>query len=169
MCWKRLAHQLYLQGYITYNQTESYEYSKEFIHQVQLYFIHQDKEKYIGDLNKITKIENSLSNEAIRVTNIHLSTIKVNDINLKQLYKLIYKNSIESCMIHSTYNSYNMTITAPCNHNYIHKLHIPIFLGWESNQSNENIGKKNTDILQYCCSSNVFIKNCVMDITKKKN
>jgi DNA topoisomerase-1 len=53
------------------------------------------------------------------------------DPKLNALYKMIWRNTVESCMPDAQYNVYKVAITAPQEHQYQHILEIPVFLGWK--------------------------------------
>lgn len=128
----QVAQALYQGGYITYMRTESKTYSKDFIVSAKSYIENTfgDK-KYIGDLTGVENCPGVNPHEAVRVTDVFTREISSDDAQMKSLYKLIWKSSVESCMSDATYNAYNITVSAPQDHkyNYIHEE--PIFLGWK--------------------------------------
>jgi len=116
----QLCQSLYEAGYITYMRTDSKSYSKEFIENVKDYILrnYKEGEKYIREnIDEIISGERSCENdlqknntanahthaqeahEAIRPTNISLYDLpeKVNSRE-KRMYKLIWTNTLESCM-----------------------------------------------------------------------
>jgi DNA topoisomerase-1 len=124
-----LAQQLYQDGMITYMRTESIKYSLEFLVKVEKHISGKYGKDYVGNTVLISNIISKLPHEAIRVTDLKLDKIE-GDAKLKGLYKLIYKNTIESCMSIATYNSYNINISAPQDKLYTKQVDIPLFNGW---------------------------------------
>jgi DNA topoisomerase-1 len=124
---------LYQTGYITYMRTESSEYSKPFLEQAEKYIMEEYKEpKYLGDPKKLENKDASNPHEAIRVTNLHTKVISDNsDTRLGTMYRLIWKNTLESCMADAKYNVVKCIITAPLEKQYEHSIEIPLFLGWK--------------------------------------
>lgn len=124
---------LYQDGHITYMRTESTKYSKDFIVEAKKYIQNKFGEKYIGSL---TKLENSEGNphEAIRATHIEQSNVAYNDKRIVSLYKLIWSNTVNSCMSDAINNVIAVNITAPDDTMYTHKVEIPLFLGWKKNK-----------------------------------
>jgi DNA topoisomerase-1 len=135
-----LCQQLYQAGHITYMRTESSQYSQVFLDQATTYITKTYNDiHYIGNLDKLANKDATNPHEAIRVTHIETSQLPQNDENadkrLASMYKLIWKNTIESCMSDATYNTYALSITAPAIQNtetkYKCLLEIPLFLGWK--------------------------------------
>ena len=127
-----LCQKLYQSGYITYMRTESCQYSKTFIEQATHYIQKEWSDKYIGDLSKIESKDASNPHEAIRVTQINVRAIpKSEDPRLETMYKLIWRNTIESCMSPATYNTSAITITAALDLRFQHTIEVPVFLGWK--------------------------------------
>lgn len=127
-----LCQQLYQNGYITYMRTESTQYSKPFLEVASKYI----KDNYgSGSLTKdIHKLENkdeSNPHEAIRVTQIEVKNINADNTRLMTLYKLIWKNTVESCMTEYTFNTIPIEISAPYECKYTYNIEIPKQLGWK--------------------------------------
>jgi DNA topoisomerase-1 len=130
-----LCQKLYQSGYITYMRTESCQYSKTFIEQATQYIQKEWSEKYIGDLSKVESKDASNPHEAIRVTQINVRAIpKSDDSRLETMYKLIWRNTVESCMSPAIYNATSLTITAALDLQFRHTIEVPVFLGWKAIQ-----------------------------------
>jgi DNA topoisomerase-1 len=121
---------LYQQGHITYMRTESRTYSKEFVTTCRKFIIEKFGEKTVGESDAVINRSNIMPHEAIRVTNINVSTITEKDC--KALYRLIWKNTIESCMKDASFMVYKYTITAPDKGMYQYSAEVPSFLGWKT-------------------------------------
>jgi DNA topoisomerase-1 len=149
-----LTQQLYQEGHITYMRTESAKYSPIFLDQCKIYITGKySKPEYVGDLSALENKDKSNPHEAVRVT--HISTTSINSENgrLVSMYKLIWRNSIESCMSDALYNCTMIKITAPLDAQYTHTLESPLFLGWkivnESTDVTELQNKASSQILYY--------------------
>lgn len=126
-----ICQQLYQDGYITYMRTESQKYSNVFLKKAQEYIIKKfEKPEYIGKLEDILNTDSKNPHEAIRVTNIEISTIESEHSRTSTLYKLIWRNTVESCMASAKYNNTPIMITAPMELTYKHIVEVPIFLGF---------------------------------------
>jgi len=127
-----LCQLLYQSGYITYMRTESSNYSKTFLEQAEKFITKEWNVKYIGNFATLENKDASNPHEAIRVTNIEVKDISTkNDLRLASMYRLIWRNTVESCMADAKYNTIKAEITAPQNHTYQHTIEIPVFLGWK--------------------------------------
>ena len=87
---------LYQNGYITYMRTDSREYSKQFLDYAEKYIL----SKYgsgspMGNLQSIENKSTSNPHEAIRVTQLVLQNINMENTRTLSLYKLIWKNTRE--------------------------------------------------------------------------
>jgi DNA topoisomerase-1 len=145
-----LCQQLYQDGYITYMRTDSMKYSTTFIFEAKQYIVEKygspsNDKSYIGNLSEIENKDESNPHEAIRVTHLEYNTIPSDNPRLVSLYKLIWKNTIESCMSNYEYNVRKASITAPEELHYVNNIEIPVFLGWKkvgdsllSNTENQN-------------------------------
>ncbi len=153
----RVCQILYESGYITYMRTDSKVYSDEFIDLAKEYITNTYNAQYINSnlLNgqplekkktKSKKEEKKMvtqdAHEAIRPTNISLQMLPEElDSKLKRMYKLIWSNTLESCMAAASYFSITANITAPLNAKYSYTSELIDFPGWkivENKFSREN-------------------------------
>ena len=136
-----LCQVLYQEGYITYMRTDSNQYSKEFLNKASEFVTNNWGKSYIGSLDNLENKDHLNPHEAIRVTHLETNAIPLDkEPKLNSLYKLIWKNTIESCMSDSTYKQIQIKITAPQEYSYIHSIEIPLFLGWK--KASEFVTKK---------------------------
>ena len=126
-----LCQQLYQDGHITYIRTDSMKYSGTFIVEATKYITAKYKSEYIGNVSEIENKDTSNPHEAIRVTHIELETISGENTRMLALYKLIWRNTMESCMSNYKYTVQKANITAPLDLHYTTEIEIPIFLGWK--------------------------------------
>lgn len=127
-----ICQQLYQTGYITYMRTESSQYSKTFLEQASKYIVDQYKsESYIGELSNVENKDVTNPHEAIRVTQLANRSIPSDDKRLVALYKLIWRNTIESCMADAKMQTTKIEISAPFDYKYVNTIETPIFLGWK--------------------------------------
>lgn len=157
----RLCQILYEGGYITYMRTDSKVYSAEFIADAaeyiektysQQYFngtlLSSDLEKKSKKTKKKTKetIVRQEAHEAIRPTNISLQQLPEDmDSKERRMYKLIWTNTLESCMVAATFNKVSASITAPLNMTYHYSAELIDFPGWKIVENKFN--KENKDYL----------------------
>jgi DNA topoisomerase-1 len=143
-----LCQKLYEGGFITYMRTDSKIYSKEFIDKSKEFIRSEYGEEYIhanidllaetGEVKKSKKkkdddkVKAQEAHEAIRPTDI-LRKILPDDMETKEkkLYKLIWTNTVESCMSPAIYKSITATISAPEDHNYKCSTEQVVFPGWK--------------------------------------
>lgn len=144
-----VCQKLYQGGFITYMRTESTKYSKAFLEKASTYIenLYHNK-KYIGNLDKLENMDTNNPHEAIRVTQIDVRAIpQCEDTRMNTMYKLIWKNSVESCMSAAIYNVSQVKITAPLDMHYTYTLEIPSFLGWKKiEEKGEPIENESTPI-----------------------
>ena len=135
--------QLYQDGHITYMRTDSMNYSKEFVGNAFQYIdITWGSQYCCKKRDRIENQKNDNPHEAIRITHIELSSVSyVKEPKIETLYRLIWKNTMESCMSDATFNCTTISITAPLEHTYQHVIDVPIFLGWKIIQNKENINE----------------------------
>ena len=94
-------------------------------------------QKYVGHLSLIENKDKNNPHEAIRVTDINKHSIPSSKESA--MYKLIWRNTLESCMADAKYMNTSLNITAPTvsilnkskKLSYNHTLEMPIFLGWK--------------------------------------
>ena len=122
---------LYQNGYITYMRTDSREYSKQFIEYMEKYITSKyGQGSLLSNLNILENKSDTNPHEAIRVTQIVLQTIKCENPRTLSLYKLLWKNTIESCMADYVCDTYEICISSPIDSVYTHTLEIPKKYGW---------------------------------------
>jgi len=127
---------LYQSGYITYMRTDATTYSNEFADKARKYITNTWGENYVGDLSEIvqnnTKAGAANPHEAIRTTQLLVSEVSVEEPKMAALYKLIWRNSIESCMSPAIIKKIDARISAPNDLHYTHTIEIPKFMGWKT-------------------------------------
>jgi DNA topoisomerase I len=129
----RLCQQLYQAGYITYMRTESTKYAKPFLTEISKYIQEQyGSEKYVGNLSELENKQTNNPHEAIRVTQLINKSIASDDTRLVSMYKLIWKNTVESCMTEAKYKAIPLEISGADNTKYTYTHEIPLFLGWKT-------------------------------------
>lgn len=125
---------LYQLGHITYMRTENRKYAPEFVDKVVAYITEKWSAKHVATLLPINTDTNN-PHEAIRVTNIQMrELVLVGDkasATIGRLYKLIWLNTVQSCMSAATYNALPLSISAPLDHAYKHTIEIPKFGGFQ--------------------------------------
>jgi len=127
-----LCQQLYQLGYITYMRTESSQYSPVFLEKMRTFILQKwTTTDYLGDFGKIENKDKTKPHEAIRVTNLNTATLQAEDTRMASLYKLIWRNTVESCMADAIYNNTTVKISAPEEKLYTHTIEIPLFMGWK--------------------------------------
>jgi len=140
----KVCQSLYEGGYITYMRTDSKRYSKEFIDSTKDYIIRNYEEKYINENIDILintnepekgKKDNNLiqeAHEAIRPTNISLKDLPDNlESKEKKMYKLIWENTLESCMSSASFYSITANILALNNLKFSYTSELINFPGWK--------------------------------------
>ncbi len=125
-----ICQKLYQNGLITYMRTESTQYSQVFVDKMSEYVIKTyGTPKYVRNPDELINNNSNLPHEAVRVTNVY-ETALIEDNQQKSLYKLILKNTIESCMSSAQISLTEIRISAPDNTYYSYINEIPIWLGW---------------------------------------
>jgi len=150
--------ELYQAGHITYMRTDSDKYSKTFLKTAESFLLKEyQKQNLIGDFSTITNDNHANPHEAIRVTNLEMRNVTTGDNSrIGSVYKLIWNNTVESCMSAAKYKNHTIQITAPDELQYSYTIEIPVFLGWKTvaaaaaNRTNSGIlGEKETALLFY--------------------
>jgi DNA topoisomerase-1 len=152
----RICQLLYEGGFITYMRTDSKTYSKEFINSTKEYIIRNYEAKYINENidNLVTgtnkpdetkkkkskkteekQVKDSLrqeAHEAIRPTNISLFELpETLDSKERRMYKLIWENTLESCMSRASFYSITASISAFQNMKFTYTSELIDFSGWK--------------------------------------
>jgi DNA topoisomerase-1 len=194
----RICQLLYEGGYITYMRTDSKVYSVEFINLASEYIATTYNGQYFNSQlltstdNENTGVKSKKeskkakkdilrqeAHEAIRPTNISLRELPEEmDSKERRMYKLIWTNTLESCMIPASYFSVTASITAPLDMKYSYSSELIDFPGWkivENKFSRENHEyqylqtiKKDTTIPYKKITSKVTIKGSKLHYTEAK-
>jgi DNA topoisomerase-1 len=128
---------LYQLGHITYMRTENRKYAPEFVEKATQYITEKWSAKHVSPVQPVNTDTNN-PHEAIRATNIQMrELVLVGDkasATIGRLYKLIWLNTVQSCMSAATYNVLPLTISAPFDHTYKNNIEIPKFGGFQDAQ-----------------------------------
>lgn len=141
-----LCQKLYQQGHITYMRTESSQYSPVFLEKVKEYITAEYGEKYLGDLSRVANKDTNNPHEAIRVTNLAVMQIPTTETRVGSMYRLIWKNTVESCMADAIYSNTKSIIRAPLELEYHYTVEIPIFLGWKKISAKDTNNEQNDGV-----------------------
>jgi len=173
----KICQTLYEGGYITYMRTDSKKYCAGFIDETKKYIKTHYNENYVNanitDLitganqepsvalekkKKSTKATKAPlaekpppqeAHEAIRPTNIHLKDLPEKmEAREKRLYKLIWENTLESCMEKASFNTITATITAVCDNKYSYTSENIDFPGWKIVKKKYEVDNKEYHYLQ---------------------
>jgi DNA topoisomerase-1 len=164
----RICQSLYEGGYITYMRTDSKTYSNEFIGLATEYikknysaeYIHPNlitgEKKEKEEPKKRGKKKESKSDiirqeahEAIRPTNISLKELPESlDSKERRMYKLIWTNTLESCMSEASFYSVTASISAPENTKYSYSTELIDFPGWKIVENKFSRDNKDYQYLQ---------------------
>ena len=190
----RLCQILYEAGYITYMRTDSKVYCEPFVDLVFEYITKNYDTQYFNQKLKLNNNETNKelekykkkkrdftqeAHEAIRPTDISLKELPERiDSKEKRMYKLIWKNTLESCMVDASFYSITSTISAPHKTKYSHISELIDFPGWkivENKFSRDNHTyqylqtiKQNVTIEYKKICSNVVVKGLKMHYTEAK-
>jgi DNA topoisomerase-1 len=148
-----VCQKLYENGFITYIRTTGTKYSSTFVDIIKKYIIHNYTDIYVNEnINNIVLTSNdNVAHEAIRPTNILLNKLS-DDYTPKEkkMYKLIWANTLESCMANENRLVLETSITAPDDLEYRNTSSISHFLGWKIiNHKNELINENYHFLLSY--------------------
>ena len=193
----RICQKLYEGGYITYMRTDSKIYSIEFINLASDYISSKYSNQYFNTslLNTNEESEKSAkkskknkeakeklrqeAHEAIRPTNISLYELPEEmDSKERRMYKMIWRNTMESCMVPASYNSITANILAPSDLKYTYTSELIDFPGWkivenkfsrESNEYNYLLSIKRDSLIKYKkITSKVTIKGSKQHYTEAR-
>ena len=123
---------LYEGGFITYMRTDSTKYSDDFSVTAKEYILTVYDERYCKDLMKDIQTNDKEAHEAIRVTKILLKELPESmGSREKRMYKLIWTNTLASCMSDAVYSSVTSTISGFQNTKYTKTSEQQIFAGFK--------------------------------------
>ena len=155
--------QLYQAGHITYMRTESRLYCAEFIREVRTFIAGRWGEGYIGGLDRLVNNESGNPHEAIRVTHLEVRSVDGLSARVVKLYEFIWKNTVASCMSEYKGEQTPIYLTSPLAEcPYIHKVEVPIFLGWKFIHGNEKMIEEQSVGTALC----MYIKSCLTSLNK---
>ena len=148
----RICQLLYEGGFITYMRTDSKTYSAEFLDNVKEYIVrtYAEGEKYVSEnidsmatgatkepekkkkTKKADKPPPQEAHEAIRPTNISLCELPENmDSKERRMYKLIWENTLESCMTSASFHSVTANISSFQDMKFVYTSELIDFPGWK--------------------------------------
>ena len=161
----RICQLLYEGGFITYMRTDSKTYCADFLDDTKKYIMtnYDENLKYLGEIITGQNVDNMVkkynkkqtknitqdAHEAIRPTNIFINELPEEIVDSKQrrVYKLIWENTLESCMSSASFLQITATITAFNNGTFTYKSEQVDFPGWKivSKRHAEEIKVDNKD------------------------
>ena len=141
---------LYQEGLITYMRTDSQKYAIPFIEKSVKYIENHFGKDTIGNTDKITLQDSKDPHEAIRIINIDRPTINSENRRMCSLYKLIWKNTIESLMCDAVYMNTEARISAPQDLHYSYVVEVPKILGWKKVEEKPILRANKTVVVGYC-------------------
>lgn len=112
--------------------------------------------------------------EAIRPTDINRTNIEAGQNNKNKelgpreikLYRLIWSNTVESCMSEVKLLRYTSNISAPMNKTYINTLEKVIFKGWSIIQNPDNSNTKGDSRSEYDIIKEMVKDNTIVEYSK---
>ena len=161
----RLCQKLYEAGYITYMRTDSKTYCKEFIETIKEYILRNfsTDNAYINENIHLLVSKGSTddqsgkkdvvtpqeAHEAIRTTNISLKELPLEiDSKERKMYKLIWNNTLESCMSAAIFYSITATISAFNNNKFSCTSELINFPGYQAVAQKPSVDNKLYHYLQ---------------------
>jgi DNA topoisomerase-1 len=135
----KCCQELYENGYITYMRTDCNKYSDDFIKEANNFILKNYSSDYIKNDTttnpRVANVNAQLAHEAIRPTSIYTKTIPDTATAISQksskVYNLIWRNTVESCMTDSIYNTIVASITGPFDSIYKYSSEQMLFAGWK--------------------------------------
>lgn len=181
----QMAQKLYEGGYITYMRTDSLTYSAVFIDLAKKFIAATYGEEYVHDKidelslrkkKKKKKDSAQEAHEAIRPTAITRRKLP-NGVEGGRLYYLIWRNTVESCMVSAVYWSITGSISAPSGYKYNSKMELVMMPGWKIVNGYEKVnplydyllGLKKKTIMNYSRIDSTFtLKELKMHYTEAR-
>ncbi len=130
----KYAQQLYEEGYITYMRTDSTKYSRTFINNAKEWIESNYGNPYISQtIDRRVQDETDIrAHEAIRPVNIDFQVLSTSvKSKATQLYTLIWRRTVESCMSSAQFQFVHAKLHAPNNLEFVYRAEQSIFLGWQ--------------------------------------
>lgn len=126
---------LYQLGHITYMRTENRRYSPVFTEVAAKYIGEKWSPAHVNPRlgEDIALNDTNNPHEAIRVTNIQMhDLVLISDTNphIEKVYRIIWFNTVQSCMAEATFNTLPLEVSAPQGAKYKHTIEIPKFAGF---------------------------------------
>ena len=193
----KLCQSLYESGYITYMRTDSKKYSSEFIDSAKDYISRNYDNKYLNENidnlisgEKQTKDSNykqvtskskkkeandvkSLAqeaHEAIRPTKISLKDLpEKTNAREKRMYKMIWENTMESCMSPAIYSAVKAQIQAYNSFLFVYTSELIQFPGWKIVKNKFSTDNKEYQYLQTLKQNNIIKYNKLTSKVTIKN
>jgi DNA topoisomerase-1 len=171
----KICQTLYENGYITYHRTDSHSYSQDFLDSAREYIQKHFTKEYVG-VSEIIATDKGLAHEAIRVTDIGRTDISDSDsdpeyLNAKEkkMYRLIWENSLESCMSPSSKYKFTTRIESHiAGINYVNYCYWYNFLGWKKVKRNKKSQSETESVYySYFLSLNGKKIDCKMASTRE--
>jgi DNA topoisomerase-1 len=189
----KLCQSLYEGGYITYMRTDSKKYSSEFIDSAKEYILKNYDPKYVNenieelicnnktekkvkkDISKKEKSKDSNNlaqeaHEAIRPTKLSLKELpeKINSRE-KRMYKLIWENTLESCMSPVIYYAIKVQIQTYNSLFFNYTSELINFPGWKIVKKKYSTDNKEYQYLQTIKQNNIIKYNKMISKVTIKN
>lgn len=166
-----ICQKLYQNGLITYMRTESTQYSQVFVDKMSDYIIKTyGTSKYVRNPDELINKTSNLPHEAVRVTNVY-ETALIEDKQQNSLYKLILKNTIESCMSPAEITSTEIRISAPDDIYYSYINEIPKWLGWLRYGGNSDSNGSSSQMLLFksivTIEKPIYYKNIMIEAVSR--
>jgi DNA topoisomerase-1 len=139
---------LYEGGFITYMRTDSTRYSDEFLVTAQEYILSVYDERHCK-ANDVGGEHDKDAHEAIRVTKILVKELPESmGAREKRMYKLIWTNTLASCMSDATYSSITATVSGFQNTKYTKTSEQQIFAGFKAAKADSKAVKADSKALE---------------------
>lgn len=132
-----IAQKLYQSGKITYMRTDNPNLSIECSEKIKKYILNRFGENFLGQSAYIHKSK-KYAHECIRPTNIQLTQLS-NEFSPQErnIYKMIWERTVQSCMSNASGLSYQCHISAPFDTYYLSKFEKITFLGFLALQESQ--------------------------------
>ena len=135
-----MCQKLYESGLITYMRTDSKTYSSEFLDNSRKKVDEKYGNDYVRDDIESLSERSSDKNKSTENAQEAHEAIRPTDISIEnalsgpeaRLYKLIWRNTLESCMSPAKFESITAKLTAPEERFYTYSVERVLFMGWKA-------------------------------------